>query len=110
MSVICCQVTAEWVQNVTVLLLESTKGGIEAVQEVLPHTTAQQILEALYDQLKKEPTVVDVSFCILLSTNLHSSQEVHTKNMCMQVAPAAPETPVVVVGDTHGQLHDVCSM
>ena len=27
-----------------------------------------------------------------------------------QVTPATPDIPVVVVGDTHGQLHDVCSM
>lgn len=27
-----------------------------------------------------------------------------------QVLPATAEAPVVVVGDTHGQLHDVCAM
>lgn len=28
----------------------------------------------------------------------------------LQVQPAAADIPVVVVGDTHGQLHDVCAM
>ncbi|DBA77455.1 hypothetical protein WJX77_000861 [Trebouxia sp. C0004] len=79
------QVNADWVLSVTEKLLASTQGGLKAAQEVLPHAVAQQILEALYNLLKQEPTVVDV-------------------------APAAPDIPVVVVGDTHGQLHDVCSM
>jgi len=47
--------------NVTEKLLASTQGGLQAAQEVLPHAVAQQILEALYDVLKQEPTVVDVS-------------------------------------------------
>lgn len=79
------QVDADWVLSVTEKLLASTQGGLKAAQEVLPHAVAQQILEALYNLLKQEPTVVDV-------------------------VPAAPDIPVVIVGDTHGQLHDVCSM
>lgn len=79
------QVNADWVLSVTQKLLASTHGGLKAAQEILPHAVAQQILEALYNLLKQEPTVVDV-------------------------APAAPDIPVVIVGDTHGQLHDVCSM
>lgn len=41
-------------------LLDATQGGFKAAQEVLPYTVAQRILEALYDLLKHEPTVVDV--------------------------------------------------
>ena len=47
--------------KVTEDLLATSREGPKAVQEVLPHTVAQQILEALYDLLKHEPTVVDVS-------------------------------------------------
>ncbi len=47
--------------SVTEKLLASTQGGLKAAQEVLPHAVAQQILEALYNLLKQEPTVVDVS-------------------------------------------------
>ena len=57
----CNQVDVDWVLNVTKLLLSATERGITAAQEVLPHTTAQQILEALYEHVRKEPTVVDVS-------------------------------------------------
>jgi hypothetical protein len=46
--------------KVTEKLLASTQGGLQAAQEVLPHAVAQQILEALYNVLKQEPTVVDV--------------------------------------------------
>lgn len=46
--------------KVTEDLLATSRQGLQAVQEVLPHTVAQQILEALYDLLKLEPTVVDV--------------------------------------------------
>ena len=31
-------------------------------------------------------------------------------DFCIQIVPSMPDTAVVVVGDTHGQLHDVCSM
>ena len=84
MSAICCQVTAEWVSNVTELLLASTEGGIEAVQEVLPHKTAQQILEALYDHLKKDPTVVDVSFCTAVSTKVGTAACKRTLKRCVR--------------------------
>ena len=57
----CCQVNADWVLSVTEKLLASTQGGLKAAQDVLPHAVAQQILEALYNLLKQEPTVVDVS-------------------------------------------------
>jgi len=46
--------------SVTEKLLASTLGGLKAAQEVLPHAVAQQILEALYNLLKQEPTVIDV--------------------------------------------------
>lgn len=51
----------DWVLNVTQLLLSATERGTEAAQEVLPPATAQLILEALYELVRKEPTVVDVS-------------------------------------------------
>ena len=51
----------DWVLKVTKLLLSATEHGTAAVQEILPHTTAQQILEALYELVRKEPTVMDVS-------------------------------------------------
>ena len=57
----CNQVNVDWVLHVMELLLSGTEGGTQAAQAVLPHTTAQQILEALYEHVKKEPTVVDVS-------------------------------------------------
>ncbi|KAL3157028.1 hypothetical protein ABBQ38_001277 [Trebouxia sp. C0009 RCD-2024] len=40
----------------------------------------------------------------------HCSKQVVGTGCCIQVVPPMPDTPVVVVGDTHGQLHDVCSM
>lgn len=57
----CNQVDVDWVLNVTELLLSASERGTTAAQEVLPHATAQQILEALYELVRKEPTVVDVS-------------------------------------------------
>ena len=57
----CNQVNVDWVRSVTKLLLSATERGTTAAQEALPHTTAQQILEALYELVRKEPTVMDVS-------------------------------------------------
>lgn len=58
---VCIQVNVDWVVHVTELLLSASEGGTNAAQEVLPHTTAQQILEALCEVVQKEPTVMDVS-------------------------------------------------
>ena len=100
--------TADWVTHVTEALLASSKLGTKAVQEVLPSSVVQQILEALYEQVKREATVVDVSCASTCSMTAASNSLLRLHNL--QVAPAALHTPVVVVGDTHGQLHDVCSM
>lgn len=79
------QFSSGWVLKVTRTLLAASQEGAKATEQALPSTVAQQILEALHALLKHEPTVVDV-------------------------APATEEIPVFVVGDTHGQLHDVCFM
>ncbi|EIE25508.1 Metallo-dependent phosphatase [Coccomyxa subellipsoidea C-169] len=60
-------------------------GGVEALRSALPADRAVQLLEAAYTLLKLEPSVLDVN-------------------------PTAAEATVTVVGDTHGQLHDVLHM
>lgn len=80
----CCQVNADWVLSVTQKLLASTHGGLKAAQEVLPHAVAQQILEALYNLLKQEPTVVDVSV-EQLCDGCMSALAVHLHNKCLSV-------------------------
>ena len=100
----------DWVLNITELLLSATERGTTAAQEVLPHTTAQQILEALYEIVRKEPTVVDVSRGPSQCNVIVSAALPDNLTKCVQVVPSMPDTAVIVVGDTHGQLHDVCSM
>lgn len=67
--------------KVTEDLLATSRQGLQAVQEVLTHTVAQQILEALYDLLKHEPTVVDVGVpvpCFKPVMEAYDLTELHT--------------------------------
>ena len=84
------------------------------MQEVIPSTVVQSIFEALCSVVVKEPTVVDVSrtdtqvltgSCAVVCID----RSVAPGNAA-QVQPDTADAAVVVVGDTHGQLHDVCAM
>ncbi|KAK9839890.1 hypothetical protein WJX84_007689 [Apatococcus fuscideae] len=66
-------------------LLDSTRNGIGGLSAVVSAAKICSILDALGKILKAEPTVKEVQ-------------------------PQSPDTTVTVVGDTHGQFHDVCKM
>ncbi|KAK9867191.1 hypothetical protein WJX84_006772 [Apatococcus fuscideae] len=77
--------TVEWVATIQKKLLESTRSGLGGLSSVLSAAKICSILDALGKILKSEPTVQDVE-------------------------PHTADTTVTVVGDTHGQFHDVCEM
>ncbi|CAL8460824.1 g355 [Coccomyxa elongata] len=79
------EISLEWAQDVGRRLEKASWGTVQVLQSVLPASSAIQLLEAAYTVLKLEPSVLDVN-------------------------PAAPAATVTVVGDTHGQLHDVLRM
>ncbi|KAK9810288.1 hypothetical protein WJX72_008052 [[Myrmecia] bisecta] len=79
------QATPEWACSVASRLEQNTWAGVKALAGVLPAATATAILDALGKLLKHEPTLVEV-------------------------VPGSPAVSVTVVGDTHGQLHDVLEM
>ncbi|KAK9909268.1 hypothetical protein WJX75_009817 [Coccomyxa subellipsoidea] len=79
------EVSVDWARDVGQSLAKASWGGLEALQSVLPASRAVQLLEAAYTVLKQEPSVLDVN-------------------------PVAVDSSVTVVGDTHGQLHDVLRM
>lgn len=61
------------------------KGEPTAIQQVLPASTLTEHLKKSFEQLKALPTLLELNF-------------------------ADSEVRVVVVGDTHGQYHDVVKM
>ncbi len=92
-------------------LLQSTQGGIEALRSVLPATKACQILEDGFQLIRKEPTLLEASVDLRTCSNTHSPFLPIQKRVShiLQVDVKDP-VEVLVVGDTHGQLHDVCGM
>lgn len=74
----------DWVLGVQAKLLASSYSGADQLRKVLPGNLLAHIATIVFGLCKAEPTVLDVN--------------------------PSPEQRVIVVGDTHGQLHDVCRM
>ncbi len=123
--------TVEWVGSVQKLLLDSTRAGIGGLAAVLPAATLCSLLDALAVLLKSEPTLKEARCSSTLHTRSCISCQSQTASRrdtagfdCprsvftypqnsffeKQVQPQSPGTTVTVVGDTHGQFHDVCEM
>lgn len=82
--------TPAWVRSLSERLLWGTRArkASEFASDVLSFETVMFVLDAAHELLKREPTVVDVAVA---------------DGRAAEEAPAR----VVVVGDTHGQFHDV---
>ena len=103
----------DWAKYLGKRLVEASWQGVEAVKDVLPAETSVKLLEAASVRLRQEPTVVDVSShgppqhrCLgaphhAALTDLYDA---------VQIDPKEDGACVRVVGDTHGQLHDVLRM
>eukprot|EP01023_Acetabularia_acetabulum_P006508 TRINITY_DN12704_c0_g2_i1.p1 TRINITY_DN12704_c0_g2~~TRINITY_DN12704_c0_g2_i1.p1 ORF type:complete len:417 (-),score=75.81 TRINITY_DN12704_c0_g2_i1:96-1346(-) len=76
---------AEWVVNVKDTLLAASFLGVDKLQEVLTYSTLKYIVQTAQEYLEVEPALVELE--------LEDEEE-----------------SVVIVGDTHGQYHDVCHM
>lgn len=77
------EITPEWCRRLARELNKATWRGAEACHRVLPAPLLLRVLRRAADLLKSEPTLVELD-------------------------PAAiGGLPVIVVGDTHGQYHDV---
>lgn len=77
--------TPAWVQGVQQKLMASTYKGLEGIGHVLPGDVLSAIAATVFSICKAEPTVLDIN-------------------------PRALGLKVIIVGDTHGQFHDVCRM
>eukprot|EP01025_Chloroclados_australasicus_P054129 TRINITY_DN6412_c2_g1_i4.p1 TRINITY_DN6412_c2_g1~~TRINITY_DN6412_c2_g1_i4.p1 ORF type:complete len:391 (-),score=26.49 TRINITY_DN6412_c2_g1_i4:80-1201(-) len=80
------QISLEWVESLKQILLNSTKKGPKSLSLVLPFETLQVIINRVTELVSAESTLVEVKI------------EDEEKDI------------VTVVGDTHGQFHDVCHM
>eukprot|EP01025_Chloroclados_australasicus_P022833 TRINITY_DN2337_c0_g3_i4.p1 TRINITY_DN2337_c0_g3~~TRINITY_DN2337_c0_g3_i4.p1 ORF type:complete len:238 (-),score=11.43 TRINITY_DN2337_c0_g3_i4:7-720(-) len=74
---------SKWVVKVQSLLYNSTFKGIGQLQQILPYSTLKFLIQQALEILQTEPT--------MLQLNMEHENDT-----------------VVVVGDTHGQFHDVC--
>eukprot|EP00879_Flechtneria_rotunda_P011447 GHRR01011958.1.p1 GENE.GHRR01011958.1~~GHRR01011958.1.p1 ORF type:complete len:279 (+),score=80.14 GHRR01011958.1:225-1061(+) len=77
--------SADDIQQLQQHMHQASWTGVNATRQVLPASTLQAIILAVTNILEKEPTLVE----------LH---------------PAASSQRVTVVGDTHGQYHDLCRL
>lgn len=78
-------ITAEWVQLLQHKLEKLTRLGVDALKSSLTQQSARIVLERAEAVFKQEKTLL----------------ELHIAN---------PKATVTVVGDTHGQYHDVCKL
>ncbi|GBF98615.1 hypothetical protein Rsub_10804 [Raphidocelis subcapitata] len=76
-------ITPEWCQLLAERLLAATWAGASACRRVLPAAQLTRVFEEASKLLKAEPTLLEIN------------------------PSALGDVPVFVIGDTHGQFHDV---
>ena len=108
------QVSLDWATDLGKRLEQASWDGHEALLSILPAATIVRLLEAATGLLKQEPTVIDVRPCstpslMIVASSGHALEACVTTSLA-QVDPAEPNAAVKIVGDTHGQLHDVLRM
>ena len=107
--------TLEMVQRVRHQMVQATtQSGYAALQEALPVALVNKILEDAFTAIKTEPTLVEVGPNGSTGSCGHI---VHADVLLTSTCPCnllqinLPEpAEVIVVGDTHGQFHDVCKL
>lgn len=92
------------------------------LKRVFAPETAEALFAAATKLLIKEPTLLEVCQCVnghapdgrgtdlaCGSACMHFPESVRCTRRCccVQIAPPSPTATFTVIGDTHGQLHDV---
>lgn len=87
--------------------------GPAALQQVLPPRLLDHIIKQATAVVTREPTVVEVKRSTALRDCCRQpwSMLISSKSLTgMQLNMAANKHKVTVVGDTHGQFHDLCCL
>ena len=98
-----------------------SRSGERALQAAFPASTIVGLFNELRTRLEAQPTLVEVcapcrtnkaAACCLWSkqTAQKSFRDLAASFVCAQVQPSCPDAKVTVVGDTHGQFHDVVTL
>lgn len=104
---------AQWCLDLERQLSKSTWTGTDALRQTLDPNDLQQILSKVSVLLNLEPTLLQVGcICRGHSVLLPVCSACLTKAMflCVKLKPCESDQKVTVVGDTHGQYHDVCRL
>ena len=121
-------ITSEWCQQLARSLLVATWAGARACRAALPPAALMRIYRQASDILKAEPTLLEVIIAPIVRQHAASAAaaggvrdrpSLHAATASVQClllrCCCAPQInpselgggPVLVVGDTHGQYHDV---
>lgn len=108
----------EFLHKLRTDMLDAAAQGYSALKHVLPSDLACSIIEDAFLLLKAEPTMLEVSYCLkAFSRHLkpqhfprHVDMHAWLRHCLSQLHFDDPGVEVIVVGDTHGQFHDVCKL
>lgn len=110
-------ISATWVADAAAKLDAATRAGPDALKGVLSAETCCRLLDRCQKLLHGEPTLlqVGVRFEAALPPLAFDAAAVaaaftHDSPLASPQVTPPEEGQVVVVGDTHGQFHDVCRM
>jgi hypothetical protein len=111
--------TAQWAMELGLRLDAATRQRVP-LKQVLPPETAEALFAAATKLLIEEPTLLEVSRRAWFLLVAGVTGDVQTEpcriklesrlliaGCCLQITPTSATATVTVVGDTHGQLHDV---
>lgn len=111
-------ITVAWVQELQKTLDAATRAGTQALQQVLPFDVVAHLIGRAERLFKEEAALVEV--------RARGQGSRYTQGTAAAAAPdregdpgrppvllqiqVAEAATVTVVGDTHGQFHDVCKL
>ena len=101
------QVSAQSLPELTAALDRASRSGPRALADTFPASAIVSLLDRLKGVLEAQPSLVEVwSSLPELPLQLLGGARIASG---VQVLPG-PEDSVTVVGDTHGQYHDVVTL
>lgn len=120
------QPSPQFCRDLEQALLKATWEGVHGTAAAMPPELLARLVQSATAVTSKEPTLLEVSHhitkCCCCGATLHLLFAAMLSVLCdvaccvvpphlpRQVQPSAQQQRVTVVGDTHGQFHDVCKL